>query len=343
MQTSTEPWTSAGAGEAAATPGRAAWKLAGGGLTWLLRNPERPIGVVNFTPLFTTGMTGVYLVASEKSPDTATRGYPVSNSQSPLEGVPPAEVPLANAPLVRVVAQVRFPLIASLEKRDFMGSFQEAIRDTYPILRPEQSRSVVFGPEGMVEARTGNIWRFGSSEGDWRVALAPDFLALETGRYTSRGDFLQRFRAVLQALADHVDPQVTDRLGVRYIDQVSGDGHFAALPDLVRPEVAGVWSTPLAAHAKQSITENLFTLPDGSGELKARWGVVPARATVDPAAIEPVDTPSWLLDLDAFVTRTQPLDVDDLVRQATAFAERIYSFFRWTVTTEFLRRYGGDV
>lgn len=266
----------------------------------------------------------------------------MSNSHSPLEGGPPLEVPLANAPLVRVIAQVRFPLIASIEKRDFIGSFQEAIRGTYPILRTEQTRSVVFGPEGMVEARTGTIWRFGSSEGSWRVALAPDFVALETGTYTSRDDFLRRFRDVLQALADHVKPQVTDRLGVRYIDQVAGE-HFADLRDLVRAEVAGVWSTPLADHAKQSITENIFTLPDGSGDLKARWGVVPAEATVDPAAIEPVDTPSWVLDLDAFVVRQQAFDVDDLIERTTAFAERIYSFFRWTVTAEFLRRYGGDV
>ena len=251
-------------------------------------------------------------------------------------------MPLANAPLVRVIAQIRFPLVASIEKRDFIGSFQEAIRRTYPVLRPEQTRSVVFGPEGMVEARTGNIWRFSSKDGSWRVALAPDFLALETGRYTSRADFVDRFRTVLRALADHVEPQVTDRLGVRYIDQVSGD-HFSDLPTLVRREVAGIWSTPLAGHASQSIAESLFTLPDGSGNLKARWGVVPAEATVDPAAIDPLDTPSWILDLDAFAARSQTFDVDEVVRQTTAFAERIYSFFRWTVTTEFLRRYGGDV
>lgn len=266
----------------------------------------------------------------------------VSNSDSPLEGNPPAEVPLVNAPLIRVIAQIRFPLIASIEKRDFIGDFQEAIRRTYPVLRPEQTRSVVFGPEGMVEARTGNIWRFGSQDGGWRVALAPDFLALETESYTSRDDFVRRFREVLQALADHIEPQVTDRLGIRYIDQVAGD-HFSELPNLVRPEVAGIWSTPLAGHTKQSITENLFVLPDESGNLKARWGVVPAAATVDPAAIEPLDEPSWILDLDAFATRSQAFDVDDLITRTTAFAERIYSFFRWTVTDEFLRRYGGDV
>jgi uncharacterized protein (TIGR04255 family) len=201
---------------------------------------------------------------------------------------------------------------------------------------------VVFGPEGLVESRTGNIWRFASAEGDWQVALAPDFLALETTRYTSRDDFVGRFRQALEALGQHVKPEITDRLGVRYIDRVSGE-HFSDLPLLVRPEVAGIWSTPLAGHARLSVTENLFALPDGAGEMKTRWGVVPPNATVDPAAIEPVDTPSWLLDLDAFVTGPRKFEVDGLAEQTRAFAERIYSFFRWTVTPEFLRRYGGDI
>ncbi|MGD8207441.1 MAG: TIGR04255 family protein, partial [Thiohalocapsa sp.] len=64
-------------------------------------------------------------------------------NETPLTGPPPAEVPLSDAPLVRVIAQVRFPLVASVEKGDFIAPFQEAIRAEYPVLRPEQNRSVV--------------------------------------------------------------------------------------------------------------------------------------------------------------------------------------------------------
>ena len=41
-------------------------------------------------------------------------------ADTPLTGPPPPEVPLTDPPLVRVIAQVRFPLIASVEKRDFI-------------------------------------------------------------------------------------------------------------------------------------------------------------------------------------------------------------------------------
>jgi len=265
----------------------------------------------------------------------------VTANQTPLTGPPPAEVPLPDAPLVRVIAQVRFPLVASVEKRDFIAPFQEAIRAEYPVLRPEQSRSVVLGHQGVMDARANTVWRFHDASSTWRVTLAPDFLALETGRYTSRDDFLDRLKRVLEALVAHVDPKVIDRLGVRYIDRVASD-NLVDLPQLVRPEVCGVLSTAMAPHASHSISEALFALPDNSGQVMTRWGLVPANGTVDPAAVDPIDEPSWLLDVDAFRAETRDLDVEAALQQAREFSERIYSVFRWAVTDEFLRRYGGQ-
>jgi uncharacterized protein (TIGR04255 family) len=265
----------------------------------------------------------------------------VTANETPLAGPPPVEVPLSDAPLVRVITQVRFPLVASVEKRDFMAPFQEAIRAEYPVLRPEQSRSVVLVQHGVMDARENTIWRFHDASGAWRVTLAPDFLALETSLYTSRDDFLDRLKRVLEALVAHVDPKVIDRLGVRYIDRVTGD-NLSDLPQLVRPEVCGVLSTALASHAHHSISETVFVLPDNAGQVMARWGLVPARGTVDPAAVDAIDEPSWLLDVDAFQAETRELDVEAAVQQARGFAERIYSVFRWAVTNEFLRRYGGQ-
>jgi uncharacterized protein (TIGR04255 family) len=68
---------------------------------------------------------------------------------------------------------------------------------------------------------------------------------------------------------------------------------------------------------------------------------LPAGATVDPAAIEPTNEPSWILDLDMFSSEPVPFDVDRVVDNARGFAERIYTFFRSAVTDNFLRPYGG--
>lgn len=264
--------------------------------------------------------------------------------QSPLAGPPPAEVLLANAPLIRVIAQVRFPVVASIEKRDFIAGFQEAIRRDYPVLRPEQIPSVVFGPQGVMDERSTAAWRFHAPSTDWRVTLAADFLALETSRYTSREDFLDRFRSVLEALEVNVDPKVVDRLGVRYIDRITG-ADLNDLPVLVRPEVSGILATPLAEHLLHALSENVFVLPDHDGLVRTRWGLQPTGGTVDPGAVESIDEPSWLLDIDAFQSfpeSSRALEVEPLVERARAFTERIYSIFRWVVTDEFLRRYGGQ-
>lgn len=265
----------------------------------------------------------------------------MNSPETPLVGPPPAEVPLENAPLVRVLAQVRFPLVASLSNADFIASFQEAIRRDYPILRPEHIRGVVMDPKGPISTRSTSIWRFQDTEKTWRASLAPDFLALETTQYVSRDDFLQRFEQVLIALRDLIDPQVLDRLGVRYIDRIVGDD-LQDISALVRPEVAGIMASPLAEHALHAISEHMFALPEQSGKLLARWGQVPAGGTVDPAAVDAIDAPSWLLDVDAFIEDSSPFDVDAVLRRARDFAERIYAFFRWAVTEDFLRRYGGE-
>ena len=273
--------------------------------------------------------------------DSLRETSPVKFDETPLTGPPPAEVRLTNPPLVSVIAQVRFPLVASVEKRDFIAPFQEAIRAEYPVLRPEQSRGVVVGQQGLLDARSNTVWRFYDASGAWRVTLSPDFLALETSRYASRDDFLDRLKRALEALVAHVDPKVIDRLGVRYIDRVAGDD-LDDLPRLVRPEVSGVLSTPLASSALHSISEAVFVLPDNTGQVMTRWGLVPAGGTVDPAAVDAIDEQSWLLDVDAFLAETRELDVEAVLQQARGFAERIYSVFRWAVTDEFLRRYGGQ-
>lgn len=258
--------------------------------------------------------------------------------EDPLVDPPPAEVPLADAPLVRVIAQVRFPEVLSIEQRDFVAPFQEAIRAVYPVLRQEQTQSALFSQLGITPARPQTAWRFGDLEGHWRVSLAPDFLALETTKYTSRSDFFTRLHAVIVALDEHVEPKLLDRLGVRYIDRITGTA-VDDIAKLVRTEVRGITGTTVASHATHTLSETMFELDDAC--IVARWGHLPPGVTVDPAAIEPAPEKSWILDLDMFSASPAPFAVDRIVEDARRYAERLYTFFRWAVTDDFLRRYKG--
>lgn len=258
--------------------------------------------------------------------------------EDPLIDPAPSEIPLASAPLVRVVAQARFPLVIAVEQQNFIAPFQGSIRSKYPILRQEQAQGVVLGAGGANQTPARTIWRFFDEGNRWRVSLAQDFLALETIAYTSRSDFLERLREVIAPLEAHIQPTLLDRIGVRYIDRISGQG-LRDIARLIRPEVRGIAGTPAATHAVHALSESLFEI-DGARVL-TRWGRLPAGGTVDPAVLEPIDEPSWILDLDAFSAAPAPFAVDRALADANRFAERIYTFFRWAVTPDFLQRYGG--
>lgn len=256
----------------------------------------------------------------------------------PLFAPPPAEVPLKNAPLVRVLAQVRFPEVLSVEQRDFVAPIQESLRAAYPVLREEQLQGLMLGPAGLTQARPQTAWRFSDVAGHWHVSLTPGFVALESTKYQSRADFLARLRAVVEVVEEHVEPKLIDRLGVRYIDRIAGPA-VADLADLIRPEVRGIAGSGFDATAMHAMSESLFKLPQAN--LLARWGLLPPGTTVDPAALEPVDEKSWILDLDMFSDAAMPFSTDRVVADAEKFAERIYTVFRWAVTDAFLKRYGG--
>ena len=265
--------------------------------------------------------------------------------QMPLHGPSPDEVPLPNAPLVSVIAQVRFPTLLSVRNPDRVASFQEVVRGRYPHLERQDIPTIVVmaggSPNPASEPVTVVHWRFAdeAAEFKWRVSLSQDFIALETRAYESRQDFMERLETILQALEDTLAPTHMMRFGMRYIDQIKGEP-MARIDTLLRKEVLGV--APCAGpHARQVITE--LAAPAEPGELLARWGRLPRNMTVEPNLLPPVQEDSWLIDLDVSSTRQLAFEAKGIVETARSAAERVYTVFRWMVTEEFLKAYGGKV
>jgi len=254
----------------------------------------------------------------------------------PFSSKGPDEVPLARAPLVRVIVQLRFPAIVSLGRADFIGPFQEAVRPRYPILRPEQTAGLMVGPLG-VQRSDSIVWRFHDKADAWRVSLSPDFVALESIVYKDRRDLFERFEQILVALNAIAKLPVCDRLGVRYVNRVRG-AELEKLASLVRPEVLGVANAGIAGLG-HSLCESLFQKDDVS--LNTRWGILPPNATTDPASIDLIPEPSWVLDLDMFRGAQRDFDIAAILGDGRMFARTIHDFFRWCVSPEFLKVYGG--
>jgi uncharacterized protein (TIGR04255 family) len=184
-------------------------------------------------------------------------------------------------------------------------------------------------------------WRFADEAVGfkWRVSLSQDFIALETRAYKSRQDFMERLETILQTLEETLAPTHMMRFGMRYIDQIKGEP-LARIDTLLRKEVLGV-ALCAGPDARQVISE--FAAAAEPGELLGRWGQLPASMTVDPNLLPPITEDSWLIDLDVSRTGQMAFEAKGIVETARSAAERVYAVFRWMVTEEFLKEYGGEV
>lgn len=265
----------------------------------------------------------------------------MSRSSNPLTMPLPGEVPLPEAPLDKVITQIRFPTILSIEKGDFVAPFQEAVRSEYPILKSEQIQTLAAGAQGLSHTSVQSIWRFHDTPArKWTLSLASNFLALETSEYTSRTDFLGRLERILRGLAEHIKPGTVDRVGVRYIDRIKGEP-YKKIKNLIRPEILGVALTPAESSLGLFISSAVFRYPESDFQLVGRWGKIPEGLAADPALIPSINQPSWILDLDMFSEVSRPFEEKQILEEAKTFCEKIYVFFRWAVTEEFLQYYGG--
>lgn len=265
----------------------------------------------------------------------------------PLNPTPTPEVPLPGAPMVRVIAQARFPPILTIRNPDRVAVLQEALRETYPNLSQDQVHGIELTSGQTPNVRHSLIWRLADAEKDprWRVSLGVDFVALETSSYDSRDDFLDRLRTVVFAVEQAFNPAAASRLGLRYIDQLTGEA-IDHVNKLIKPEILGIIqplgdpSPRLGESVIHLMTGAEFLAKDGA-RVQGRWGKLPANVTYDPDALEPSDNPSWILDLDMFTTKSQPFASENLLTTATGFAKCLYWLFRQMVTEEFLKFYGG--
>jgi uncharacterized protein (TIGR04255 family) len=258
----------------------------------------------------------------------------------PLGGLAPREVPLSHSPLVRVIAQARFGSVLKIDSKDGVVPFQEAVRSEYPLLEQAavQQLQVDFS-SGAPNFRpmTGNLWRFCDATKDWILSLSSEAVTLETRRYTVRGNFLERWHQALTHVESIFAPVLTLRLGVRYLNRIQGES-LVALSDWVKPNLVGIAEPKLREHIVQAMSE--ATLKVEEGVMLLRWGVMPPSVTYDPSNLEPVQSESWILDIDVASAEQKSFSATDLTTESQALAERAYTVFRYAITDPGLEHFG---
>jgi uncharacterized protein (TIGR04255 family) len=264
----------------------------------------------------------------------------------PFDDPNPGNVPLADAPLVRVLAQVRFPQFSQFlsEEDQVARKFAALVAEEYPLFEQGMESVVMITPDGLsTQPGASKLWRLRAADASWQVSFAHNFVSLETSSYVRRSDFADRFEKVWEAFRSVVRPPFIERVGIRYVNRIESPDVLGRLGDFLRPEVAGVIGVPMSVgQLERTVSETLYTFGDGSA-FQARCGRLPPGASLDPS-LPPAAVPSWVLDLDSFHGWSPSEHNGEGIGEVLlGLGLRCYQFFRWATRPTFLTEFGGEV
>jgi uncharacterized protein (TIGR04255 family) len=246
----------------------------------------------------------------------------------------PEEIPLPAAPLIRAIAQVRFTRVPELVNAKAEEALASALT-RFPIRGQVEGLSWVPGGDAIRES----LKTFEDLEDRWKVTIGPEFLALETTNYLSRADFIATMREVLEGLATVQTPPRVTRIGMRFIDRIENP---TDLQRLLNPALLGWIPYTDEWTLSHQIHQVLLQHPDKTAQVQVKSLCLPPNVTVDPA-INPVESRSWVLDIDAFTEQRHGFDVEAMSSTLLRLSEMAYSVFRWSTTNQFLVHFGGVV
>lgn len=243
------------------------------------------------------------------------------------------DVVFDDAPLVMVLAQVRFPAIYSLMAKAGVAGFQERLRTEYPgQAEVTQSAAIQIGLGGVGAQTTAPVFKFTDQEKKWTVGIATDFVSLETPSYTNIGDFLDRFDRVLSAMRQTLRPAESVRVGLRKVNVIEIPGYeMNPLRTMLRPELLGMLGVDkYPAPIEGSTAQTSFQEDDN--HLVVRYGLG------DP---EGEERTRFVLDMDYFTERPYVIGqneaLTDVIRH---FSDGMTSLFQWAVLPDYAKQLG---
>lgn len=161
---------------------------------------------------------------------------------------------LANAPVVFVLAAIRFEPLESLAS--WMADIQEGLRDRMPLYRRVRQ---VISPHGFELAvdpldfdanHPASSWVMSSIDGQASIQVSKGALIIHTRRYSSFTEFAELVQIALGGLLKHAKKIHVSQVGIRYIDHlrvIEGVGVDKFVPAQLLPHVPDIEGLALKA------------------------------------------------------------------------------------------------
>lgn len=244
---------------------------------------------------------------------------------------------LSDAPLARVLVQVRWPELTDFRLEDVANGMARQLGSEYPLRRRDAELQVMFTPAGPQQQSNGFVHRFASAAEDWTVSIGSSFLAIETNGYKGHEELIERLSKALTALEENSSIPIINRVGYRYTNRIVGENDLARLNERFSPSVLGAIGTaPEGYDLAHSITESVYKVD--SSFLLVRSAQVGANETIDQT-LAPVAEKSWILDLDAYDESRIEFRVSAVAEMATKLSGVASNHFHSLTTQKFRERY----
>lgn len=241
---------------------------------------------------------------------------------------------LAHSPLTSVICQVRFnPTPAAGDARKVQELRKKLGGEAaFPGLEPitEASINISIAPNAPPVSQQQNStgWRMSSQDGKRVVVLLPSAVALEVFSYPGWDAYGQELETLLSAVAESVEPVFEQRLGLRYINQLT-------TPDVRAPEGWREFIDP--AFLGFGTHEEIASMVTFSRQQVVLQLDEDARCTIHQgyAPDEERDNAlTYILDFDIAREGTRPFDSSGIREAADRFNAYALRLFQLSTTSE---------
>lgn len=254
---------------------------------------------------------------------------------------------LPNAPLIYVLAQIRFTHVPRMDRR--WEDFHEKVFDTYPKAETEHIEQIAIKDGQPTIGDTVQRWQLTNESRNTGIILDSGMLVFHTTGYRTSDVFLSDLQDILSAFAQVLPEKgiSVSRLGLRYVDllleedglsvdqQVFEPLRMPLIPSTIgapkRMDQIVAYTTPMESVLR--IRHLQSTTPD---VLPA--DIFPNKLVPAPrlARERPENTIVGLLDYDHFFEREQPFDHTAIIDRFQTLRDTTSAAFEATTTKEAL-------
>ena len=237
--------------------------------------------------------------------------------------------------LRKVTCQLRFPPILRIDAEP-PADFQDQIRKDFPELAEKSevtfefpspiARQIPRDVLSEVVQRSGvHNYEFGSVDGDQKINLTRNFVALTSNTYVRWESFKNQLNMPFQALVSTYSPESLSRIGLRYhnIIQRSEVGLPGVQWDqLLKPYVAGILASKEVGESVEALEcKHEIRLADGQSLVRMIIGFAEAK-----------DTGEVCFTIDNDFYNTGRTEVDATMDKLDFLNSRASRLIQWCIT-----------